>query len=475
MNLGGPANLELPNAPMSLSLNEMLGLQQHNNTATTAAAVPATTTATAVPAAAAAVPAIVRSSVITQQAVTTQLNSHGQGPLRKQLDEQSERLQKLQQELKKIQEHAKEQKDEAAEAEDGDTHKKEDVPKYYYTQREFWGGPSLSYMVYTMLAIFPITGFLGMDHMYMRSPGTGLLKAIMNIITLGFWYFYDVVQAVTDQESVSEFGVSMPLYGPSGIGAGSFLKEGEAKVQNGSPGSFLMFAFATFFLPFGIEYIFAGDYGGFTGKFLMSFLGIGLVYGILNSLELLQHPERVMCRGTRRFWPITWFAEPVFKDTTFGNHINDNCPEIDGGVGGWFSGIFGNLIKKVPILGELYEVTTGVIETAVTSVKTGVGALGQAAELAPKIAQGFAQAKAATSMKGGSSSSSSGGSSNNGTTSSTILTFTLALVFIGAAFLKGKDVMTAMANKADGRLEDVGKFIWRKKNVFDLPPAAPKS
>ena len=71
-----------------------------------------------------------------------------------------------------------------------------------------------------------------------------------------------------------------------------------------------------------------------------------------------------------------------------------------------------------------------------------------------------------TSMRGGGS---------NDSFSSTILTFTLALVFIGAAFLKGKDVMTGLANKADGRLDDVGSFIWRKKNVFDQPPAAPES
>jgi hypothetical protein len=76
-------------------------------------------------------------------------------------------------------------------------------------------------------------------------------------------------------------------------------------------------------------------------------------------------------------------------------------------------------------------------------------------------------------QEGGSRGSDSSSNSNN--TSSTILTFTLAILFIGAAFLKGKDVMTAVANKGDGRLDDIGKFIWRKKNVFDLPPAAPES
>lgn len=409
----------------------------------------------------------------TQAALAGQLNSSGQGTLHTQLQEQSQRLETLKGEVSQLQERIKRGAAENEEEEDGAKKgEKVDVPKYYYTQREFWGGASLSYMVYTALALIPITGLLGLDHMYMRSPGTGLLKAVMNLFTLGFWYFYDVVQATTDQESVTEFGVSMPLYGPSGIGAGAFLKEGEGAVDNGSPGAFLLFALATFIAPFGVEYIFAGDWGGFAGKFVMSFLGLGVIYGIINSLELLQHPERVMCRGTRRFWPVTWFAEPVFTETSFGNRNTDTCPDIDGGIGGWFSGIFGNLLKKVPILGDLYAGVTGATSEVARQVKQGASALKKAAELGPELAKGFAAAQAASTSNP--MARIVGGGSND-SFSSTILTFTLALVFIGAAFLKGKDVMTGLANKADGRLDDVGSFIWRKKNVFDQPPAAPES
>ncbi len=389
----------------------------------------------------------------TQQALTEQLRAH-----QARLGE----LQKTYADLKK-------KSEETAEEKEGSKQEKTELTKYYYTQREFWGGPTLSYMVYTALAIIPITGLLGMDHMYMRSPGTGLIKAILNVFTLGFWYFYDVVQAITDQESVTEFGVSMPLYGPSGIGAGSFVKEDEAKADNGSPGSFLMFAIATFILPFGIEYIIAGDFGGFIGKFLMSFIGIGLIYGIINSLELIQHPERVLCQGTKRYWPVTWWADDMFTETTFGNKIQENCPEMDGGIGGWFSGIFGNLFKKIPILGTLYEETKEAAKMVKKSVVEGVGTLKQASEIAKEIPGSLQAAQAVVDRRA------TRGGGNNGSASSTILTFTLALVFIGAAFLKGKDIMTAVANKNDGRLNDIGSFIWRKKNVVDLPPTAPES
>ena len=137
----------------------------------------------------------------TQAALAGQLNSSGQGTLRTQLQEQSQRLETLKGEVSQLQERIKKGAAEnEQEEEDSKKGEKVDVPKYYYTQREFWGGASLSYMVYTALALIPITGLLGLDHMYMRSPGTGLLKAVMNFFTLGFWYFYDVVQATTDQE-----------------------------------------------------------------------------------------------------------------------------------------------------------------------------------------------------------------------------------------------------------------------------------
>jgi hypothetical protein len=428
-----------------------------------------------------------------------------------------------------------------------------DEVRYFYTQQKFWGGPTLSYTIYAILAVFPVTGFLGLDHMYMRSPGTGLTKCVFNFFSLGMWYFYDVIQAVKDKKDIYQYGVSMPLYGPSGIAAGSFIdpdaeEEEKAENKNGANGaatgsnaavapganasganasganasganasgangtpvvkpvnergnagitqnggaggaggaggeeegkkatgsaiSFMLYSFATFFIPFGFEYLAAGDFKGFVAKFLLTFIGIGLVIGLLNIIDLISHPEKVLCKGTsRKLMP---FIADEFKEAYF---IKEGCGDDSGkSSGGWFSGLFENLIRKVPILKDIYAITTEVASAAGEGVKS----LKQGATLVTGVAS------AAASLKGGAAQNQHvgivqkpaiqqlGGAAATDGFSGTILSFTLALVFIGAAFLKGKDFVEAAANRTTERPAELGKYLWRKKNVNDLPPAAPE-
>ena len=388
------------------------------------------------------------------------------------------------------------------------------LPRYYYTQKEFWGGTSLSYTLYTVLALIPLTGFLGLDHMYMRSPGTGFMKFIMNFFTLGFWYFYDVIQAVTEQDDVRTFGVSMPLYGPSGIGAGSFGSEEEpVRNDNGSAGNFLLFCIGSFFLPFGIEYLIAGDIAGFICKLVATLFVIGLIYGLINNMKLITSPDRVLCEGLPRYPPFTWFdVDERFTKTAFRNKLTDNCPPAEGAVSGWFGGIFNNLITKVPGLREIYQTFMGVKDAAKAITKQTGQVLGRVTELGEKAAglpgqlealkeSAAAAAAAGTATVGsapvGSATVGSapailasavesattgsapakpvseislvgGGQESN---SNTILGFTLALVFLGAFFLKGKDAIVALSNKSEERPPAVGNYIVRNKNEFPpLPP-----
>ncbi len=370
------------------------------------------------------------------------------------------------------------------------------LPRYFYTQKEFWGGTTLSYTMYKILALIPISGFLGLDHMYMRSAGTGFMKFIMNFLTLGYWYFYDAIQSFVDEEDVMKFGVSMPLYGPSGIGAGSFGTEDEPVTDaNGSATAFLLFCASAIFLPFGVEYLFAGDIVGFVCKFVGTLFFIGLIYGLINNIKLITHPERVMCEGLPRYPPFTWWpveTDEMFVETTFGNKLTDNCPPAEGAVGGWLSGILGNLIMKVPGLREIYGTVMGAKELAKETVKTTVGALKKgtevvagAAEAVEQIGKLKAQAEAvkASSMAAAPASANdptAPGPTNmqgggGGTSSNTILTFTLALVFIGAALLKGKDAITAVANRREERPGALGNYVMRNKNASGFPPLPPES
>ena len=176
---------------------------------------------------------------------------------------------------------------------------------FEYTKGSFWGAATANSWVYRLLAIIPITGFMGIDHLYLRSPGTFMLKFILNILTLGFWYFFDLFQSIHFRgDEIGKYGLSAPFVGPLGIGAGIFSNEEGAVGGGGSEGSkesnipgsfmFMLYAIAVMIAPFGIDYIIAGDYVGALIKFGSTFIfGIGLIYGLLNIFNLIVNPGDV--------------------------------------------------------------------------------------------------------------------------------------------------------------------------------------
>jgi hypothetical protein len=232
---------------------------------------------------------------------------------------------------------------------------------------------------------------------------------------------------------------------------------------SGNPISFMLFSFATIFIPFGIDYLCAGDFKGFVGKFALTFVGIGLIIGILNIIELISNPAGVLCSGTKR--PLMPVLGDYFPNAYFVKENNEGCDALSSG--NWLSGIFDNLIKEVPILRDIYATTEIALKTAAAAAKTATGIVA--------IASTAASAGSAASKGGGipTRQIQEGGKAKDDF-SATILSFTLALLFIGAAFLKGKDFVIAAANKTTERPGPLGNYLWRKKNVDDLPPAAPE-
>lgn len=83
------------------------------------------------------------------------------------------------------------------------------------------GGPGAIYLSYDVfLGLSILGGLLALDHLYLRSPLTFLLKIVLNIITLGTWWLYDATQAVFNKDVVKVFGLGVPGLGPKGIAAG---------------------------------------------------------------------------------------------------------------------------------------------------------------------------------------------------------------------------------------------------------------
>lgn len=111
------------------------------------------------------------------------------------------------------------------------------------TQYKHWGS-FLSFNTLWVLSIFG--GILALDHLYIRSPFTFILKMILNVITLGTWWIYDALQVTFNSDSVKLFGLSMPVLG-SGIGAGMFSSSETSAPSSSTHLHFLYYSIALIF------------------------------------------------------------------------------------------------------------------------------------------------------------------------------------------------------------------------------------
>ena len=227
---------------------------------------------------------------------------------------------------------------------------------FEHTQGKYWGGPWYRY--WTLIVISVVGGFIGLDHLWMRSPSTALLKALLLIPTLGLWYFYDLIQIFGDKENVMKYGLTAPLMGALGIGAEIFVDDHPQAVKlSKSPFRYLLYLFLTSF-PFGFDFFVAGDTNGAMARFLTSILyflwPIGFIWGCFNIIKAVFLPKSLFDEGTTRMFPFSFFMNPTGPSKLGPIDIgyDNNCSP--GGSHGFFGGIFYGIL--------------GIFETILSSV-----------------------------------------------------------------------------------------------------------
>lgn len=159
------------------------------------------------------------------------------------------------------------------------------------------GATHLSYHTFVGLSV--LGGFLGLDHLYLRSPWTFLAKCIVNIVCFGIWWIYDAVQALFNPDVIRVYGLFLPGWGPIGVGAGVLSKEEPDKKHY----QFLLYAFSLIF-------------GGIIGmdSFLVGDKTTGFIR-LLSAVSVLFLPIALL------FWGYNVFQFFInTKDVVSANH-----------------------------------------------------------------------------------------------------------------------------------------------------------
>jgi hypothetical protein len=197
------------------------------------------------------------------------------------------------------------------------------------THGSYWYGAQLPYWIYIALTVIPFTGLFGLDHLALRSPLTALLKGILNVPLLGYWYFYDIAQALGERDRLEKHGIAVPFYGPTGIGAGIFSGNKKIPVspkQVPRPWTYMIYVLTTcFFIAFPINKLVIGDYWGALAQVIMYLCFFTIItpilavaWGLYDIYRVGFDTKGLFEKGPARFLPASWIISPYFKRDVLG-------------------------------------------------------------------------------------------------------------------------------------------------------------
>lgn len=252
---------------------------------------------------------------------------------------------------------------------------------YAHTGSGYWGGSYYPY--WSLMLITVLFGFFGIDHFFLRSPRTGLMKAILNLFTFGAWWIYDIIQIFRDKETVLKSGLNIPALGPAGIAAGVFTdRPGSGKEPVKSPWLYLLYLIVAIFpYSLGIDSFIAGDvFGGLfklTGILIIPLMFI-LPQKLLEWYRIFITPDMFFEKGLPRFPGVNY----LIGDWGCHSLAPENYEGLCAG------GLLGFALNLLPLTTGAIDVTlaapAGAIAAGVSTIKHTV----ELADSAVKAAQG---------------------------------------------------------------------------------------
>lgn len=249
--------------------------------------------------------------------------------------------------------------------------------KLSYTRGSYWGGPWYSYWTLVMATIF--FGFIGGDHFWLRSPTTGFFKLIGNFMTFGLWYIYDILQILGEPERVQKHGLSIPIVGHAGIGAGMFTDNNPGAQPSKSPLKFLAYLLLVC-LPFGFDFFVAGDSNGGIARLMTTILfflwPFGFIWGSVNMFRAVFMPKTLFEEGTYRMFPFNWIMDSNGPSVLGPKDVAAKCRQ---------PGLIGAIIETVsalvvPFINIFFPGISPAVESVALATRAGAGAFTTAAD-----------------------------------------------------------------------------------------------
>jgi TM2 domain-containing membrane protein YozV len=197
-----------------------------------------------------------------------------------------------------------------------------------------WKHPDRNFYVFVVLSF--VFGFLGIDHFYLRSFGTGIQKFGFNLVSLGFWYFWDLIQIVSEGQKVQEEGLTTPFDWIRGIGRGVFENPSSASTgsgggQSGGGGGTVMraqkdlFVYSMLTLMFGIfglDKLYLGEPLQAVAKMLTCFnifiFLFGWLWVVWDIIKVFMFTDSLMKNGISPPPPFSFmFTTPISAQELF--------------------------------------------------------------------------------------------------------------------------------------------------------------
>ena len=157
-----------------------------------------------------------------------------------------------------------------------------EFPAVSQSRIHFWKEPQFTQSGMWWFTLF--FGLFGLHHVLLRSPQTALLFFIANIFTLGYCWFYDLIQLSsyggTTLDTLNRYGLDHP-WGALGMAQGMWKADDapEKESTKESPPSPWFFLLYAIMVPIGvISNLIAGDLFNAAGRFgFLIFIPFGFI------------------------------------------------------------------------------------------------------------------------------------------------------------------------------------------------------